>query len=94
MATEMTAQINQGGAVSTILVPEESVLVPLEDNNEVMLRLLCHNQLHLHQAWDNPFANGPSKEYIKDYGLGSGAQDILDINFDLNVAKNLPVVNF
>eukprot|EP00957_Ditylum_brightwellii_P074341 5648239-Ditylum_brightwellii.AAC.1 len=81
---------NQGGAVSTIFVPEESVWVPIEDDDEVMSRLLRHNQLHLHQAWDTPFANGPLKEYIGDYGLGSGAQDILDGNFDTNVANNLP----
>eukprot|EP00957_Ditylum_brightwellii_P171641 13067522-Ditylum_brightwellii.AAC.1 len=59
-----------------------------------MLRLLRRNQLHLHQAWDTPFANGMLKEYIGSYGLGSGAQDILDDNFNPNVANNLPAVNF
>eukprot|EP00957_Ditylum_brightwellii_P145660 11090358-Ditylum_brightwellii.AAC.1 len=59
-----------------------------------MARLLRHNQLHLHQAWDIPFANGPLKEYIINYGLGSSAQDILDGNFDPNVANNLPAVTF
>eukprot|EP00957_Ditylum_brightwellii_P195942 14929498-Ditylum_brightwellii.AAC.1 len=58
---------NQGEAVSTILVPEESGWVPIEDNNEVMSRLLRRNQLHLHQAWDTPFANDPLKEYIGNY---------------------------
>eukprot|EP00957_Ditylum_brightwellii_P193878 14764789-Ditylum_brightwellii.AAC.1 len=59
-----------------------------------MSRLLRHNQLHLHQAWDTPFANGPLKEYISNYGLGSGAQDILDGNLNPNVANKLPAVNF
>eukprot|EP00957_Ditylum_brightwellii_P155680 11851627-Ditylum_brightwellii.AAC.1 len=59
-----------------------------------MSRLLRRNQLHLHQVWDTPFANGPLKEYIGNYGLGSGAQDILDSNFDPNVTNNLLVVNF
>eukprot|EP00957_Ditylum_brightwellii_P078117 5938669-Ditylum_brightwellii.AAC.1 len=81
---------NQGGAVSTIFIPNESGWVPIEGNDEVMTRLLCRNQLHLHQAWDTPFANGPLKEYIGDYGLGRGAQDILDGKFDHNVADNLP----
>eukprot|EP00957_Ditylum_brightwellii_P182176 13879655-Ditylum_brightwellii.AAC.1 len=58
---------NQGGAVSTILVPEESGWVSIEDDDEVMWRLLCCNQLHLHQARDTPFANGPLKEYIGNY---------------------------
>eukprot|EP00957_Ditylum_brightwellii_P161403 12289538-Ditylum_brightwellii.AAC.1 len=34
---------NQGGAVSTILVPEESGWIPIEDDNEVMSRFLRHN---------------------------------------------------
>eukprot|EP00957_Ditylum_brightwellii_P026032 1968354-Ditylum_brightwellii.AAC.1 len=58
-----------------------------------MTRLLRRNQLHLHQAWDTPFANGLLKEYIGNYGLGHGAQDILDGNVDPNVADNLPAVN-
>eukprot|EP00957_Ditylum_brightwellii_P118355 9026530-Ditylum_brightwellii.AAC.1 len=60
---------NQGGAVSTILVLNESSWVPIEDNDDVMARLLRRNLLHLHQAWDTPFANGPLKEYIGKYGL-------------------------
>eukprot|EP00957_Ditylum_brightwellii_P170985 13016200-Ditylum_brightwellii.AAC.1 len=59
-----------------------------------MSRLLCRNQLHLHQVWDTPFVNGPLKEYIGNYCLGSGAQDILDGNFDPNVANNFLAVNF
>eukprot|EP00957_Ditylum_brightwellii_P105659 8057534-Ditylum_brightwellii.AAC.1 len=82
---------NQGGAVTSILVPDKSGWVPIEDDDEVMSRLLRCNQLHLHQAWDTPFANGPLKEYSSNYGLGSGAQDILDGNFDPNVANNLLV---
>eukprot|EP00957_Ditylum_brightwellii_P201905 15327740-Ditylum_brightwellii.AAC.1 len=75
---------NQGGAVSTILVPNETGWVPTEDDDDVMARPLHHNQLHLHQRWDTLFANDPVKEYIGDYGLGSGSQDILDGNFDPN----------
>eukprot|EP00957_Ditylum_brightwellii_P078116 5938668-Ditylum_brightwellii.AAC.1 len=81
---------NQGGAVSTILVPNKSGWAPSENNNKVMTRLLRCNQLHLHQAWDTPFANGQLKQYIRDYGLGRSAQDILDGKFDHNVADNLP----
>eukprot|EP00957_Ditylum_brightwellii_P128235 9779966-Ditylum_brightwellii.AAC.2 len=46
------------------------------------------------EAWDTPFAHGPLKDYIGDYGIGSGAQDIPDGNFDLNVATSLPAVNY
>eukprot|EP00957_Ditylum_brightwellii_P168877 12854281-Ditylum_brightwellii.AAC.1 len=59
-----------------------------------MSRLLRRDQLHLHQAWDTPFANGLLKEYIGNCGLGSGVQDILGGNFNPNVATNLPAVNF
>eukprot|EP00957_Ditylum_brightwellii_P100496 7660666-Ditylum_brightwellii.AAC.1 len=68
--------------------------VPIEDDDKVMSRLLLCNKLHLHQALDSPFAHGPLKEYISNYGLGSSAQDILDGNFDPNAANNFPTVNF
>eukprot|EP00957_Ditylum_brightwellii_P021106 1590607-Ditylum_brightwellii.AAC.1 len=85
---------NQVGVVSAILVPEESGWVPIENDTKVMLRLLRRNQLHLHQTWDSSFVSCPLKEYIGDYGLGSSAQDILDGNFDPNVANNLSAENF
>ena len=56
-----------------------------DDDDEVTARLLLCNKLHLHQAWDTPFATGPLKEYIGDYGIGAGAQDILEGNFDPNL---------
>eukprot|EP00957_Ditylum_brightwellii_P022002 1659630-Ditylum_brightwellii.AAC.1 len=66
----------------------------IEDDDDVTTRLLLQNKLHLHQEWDTPFATGPLKEYIGDYGIGSGAQDILKGNFDPNQECNLPAVNY
>eukprot|EP00957_Ditylum_brightwellii_P130411 9948538-Ditylum_brightwellii.AAC.1 len=64
------------------------------DEDEVSARLLLRNKLHLHQAWDTPFAHSPLKDYIGDYRIGSGAQDILDGNFDPNVTSSLSAVNY
>eukprot|EP00957_Ditylum_brightwellii_P043156 3270377-Ditylum_brightwellii.AAC.1 len=64
--------------------------ISVEDDDEVTARLLLCNKLHLHQVWDTLFANGPLKEYIGEYGIGVGAQDILEGNFDPNLECNLP----
>eukprot|EP00957_Ditylum_brightwellii_P001499 116765-Ditylum_brightwellii.AAC.2 len=62
----------------------------LTDNDDkVMSWLLLCNKLHLHQTWETPCARGPIKDYISNYSLGVGAQDILEGNFDTNLAENL-----
>eukprot|EP00957_Ditylum_brightwellii_P123279 9399701-Ditylum_brightwellii.AAC.1 len=58
-----------------------------------MSKLLLRNKLHLNQAWDTPCAKGPLCNYIGDYGLGIGKDNILNGNFDPNKSENLPVVN-
>eukprot|EP00957_Ditylum_brightwellii_P152768 11628361-Ditylum_brightwellii.AAC.1 len=52
------------------------------------------NKLHLHQAWETPCARGAIKDYFGNFGLGQGAQDILNGQFDPNLAENLPALNF
>eukprot|EP00957_Ditylum_brightwellii_P097422 7420146-Ditylum_brightwellii.AAC.1 len=85
----------QGNAVSTILVPDTMrSWTSIVNKDEVIAQLLLCNKLHLHQVWDMPCPYGPLKDYIGDYGIGSGAKDILDENFDPNVASSLPTVNY
>eukprot|EP00957_Ditylum_brightwellii_P004432 336156-Ditylum_brightwellii.AAC.1 len=57
-------------------------------------RLLLHNKLHLHQAWDTTCAHSPLKDYIGEYGMGSGTNNILDGNFDPIMASSLLAVNY
>eukprot|EP00957_Ditylum_brightwellii_P193860 14762844-Ditylum_brightwellii.AAC.1 len=64
--------------------------ISVDNDDEVTARLILHNKLNLHQAWDTLFATGPLKEYIGEYGIGAGTQDILEGNFDLNLECNLP----
>eukprot|EP00957_Ditylum_brightwellii_P139441 10627359-Ditylum_brightwellii.AAC.1 len=59
-----------------------------------MEKKLSRNKLHLHQAYETPFARGPLKDYIGKYGLGAGAQEIIEGNFDPNKSKNMPAVNY
>eukprot|EP00957_Ditylum_brightwellii_P093413 7113210-Ditylum_brightwellii.AAC.1 len=59
-----------------------------------MSKLISCNKLHLHQAWETPFAQGPLKDYIGGYGLGRGSTEIIEGNFDPNKSKNIPVVNY
>eukprot|EP00957_Ditylum_brightwellii_P155270 11820256-Ditylum_brightwellii.AAC.1 len=40
----------------------------LHDNDDIMEALLRRNSLHLHQSFDTPFAEGPLKEYIGEFG--------------------------
>eukprot|EP00957_Ditylum_brightwellii_P147225 11210449-Ditylum_brightwellii.AAC.1 len=66
----------------------------IDDDNLVMSTLLMQNKFHLHQAWETSCARGAIKDYLGDFGLGQGAQDILDGQFDPNLAENLPALNF
>eukprot|EP00957_Ditylum_brightwellii_P058771 4455565-Ditylum_brightwellii.AAC.1 len=59
-----------------------------------MHHLLQQNQLHLSQAYETPFASGPLKEHIGEFGTSNGAQQILDGNFDATNFDNLPAVNY
>eukprot|EP00957_Ditylum_brightwellii_P165564 12604010-Ditylum_brightwellii.AAC.1 len=59
-----------------------------------MEKLLSRNKLHLHQAYETPFASDPLKDYIGEYGLGVGAQEIIEGNFDPNKSKNMPAANY
>eukprot|EP00957_Ditylum_brightwellii_P159275 12123630-Ditylum_brightwellii.AAC.1 len=59
-----------------------------------MENLLSRNKLHLHQAYETLFAGGLLKDYIGKYGLGAGAQEITEGNFDSNKSKNMPAVSY
>eukprot|EP00957_Ditylum_brightwellii_P087670 6676040-Ditylum_brightwellii.AAC.1 len=59
-----------------------------------MEKLLSRNKLNLHQAYETPFASGPLKDYIGEYDLGAGAQEIIEGHFDPNKSKNTPAVNY
>eukprot|EP00957_Ditylum_brightwellii_P131132 10001738-Ditylum_brightwellii.AAC.1 len=67
--------------------------VPMDDNDRVMSALLKRNKLHLHQACETPCAWGIIKDYLGEYGLGHGAKEILEGNFDTNVASNMLALN-
>eukprot|EP00957_Ditylum_brightwellii_P127116 9691584-Ditylum_brightwellii.AAC.1 len=59
-----------------------------------MSSLIKRNKLHLNQAFDAPFVNDPTKDYIGEFEMSSSANNILDGNFDLNIEEILliPVI--
>eukprot|EP00957_Ditylum_brightwellii_P212126 15366999-Ditylum_brightwellii.AAC.1 len=59
----------------------------IHDGDEIMTKLLLRNKLHLNQAWDILFTQGPLKDYIREYRLGTGCQDMLDglTNVDISL---------
>eukprot|EP00957_Ditylum_brightwellii_P075803 5761211-Ditylum_brightwellii.AAC.1 len=59
-----------------------------------MTNLIRQNKLHLHQAFDTPFASSPMKECIGENGTGQGAKEILEGKFNPNKFNNLPAVNY
>eukprot|EP00957_Ditylum_brightwellii_P132309 10088514-Ditylum_brightwellii.AAC.2 len=59
-----------------------------------MDKLISQSKLHLYQVWKAPFAHGPLKNYVGDYGLGKGVTEIIEGNFDPNRSKNIPAVNY
>eukprot|EP00957_Ditylum_brightwellii_P010876 824368-Ditylum_brightwellii.AAC.1 len=52
----------------------------IDDKDDVMVRLLICNKLHLHQVWDNPCVSSPIKEYLGEYGICRGAKDTIEGN--------------
>eukprot|EP00957_Ditylum_brightwellii_P133682 10192337-Ditylum_brightwellii.AAC.1 len=50
----------------------------LDDQDEVMSTLVRWNKLHLHQASDTPFAKKELEDYIGEFSISCGAQEILD----------------
>eukprot|EP00957_Ditylum_brightwellii_P135008 10293863-Ditylum_brightwellii.AAC.1 len=56
----------------------------IDDNELVMSKLPLKNKLYLHQAWETPCNCGQIKDYIGQYGVKAGSEDILDGSFDLN----------
>eukprot|EP00957_Ditylum_brightwellii_P172366 13121885-Ditylum_brightwellii.AAC.1 len=56
-----------------------------------MAKLISQNKLHFHQVWETPFTQGLLKEYTGDYGLGKGATEIIEGNFDPNKIPPLSV---
>eukprot|EP00957_Ditylum_brightwellii_P155289 11821602-Ditylum_brightwellii.AAC.1 len=72
----------------------EPTWIPIDDDDQVMSSLLVWNKLHLHQAWETPCTRGAIKDYLGKFGLGQGAQDILEGHFDPNLAENLPALNY
>eukprot|EP00957_Ditylum_brightwellii_P126048 9609532-Ditylum_brightwellii.AAC.1 len=66
----------------------------VDNSNNIMDHLITCNKLHLHQAWETPFTNGTLKEYLGEYVLEQGANEILEGDFDPNKIKNIPAVNY
>eukprot|EP00957_Ditylum_brightwellii_P057000 4319649-Ditylum_brightwellii.AAC.1 len=64
------------------------------DQDKIMLTLIKRNKLHLHQAFDTPFARKELQDYIGENGAEKGAKEILDRQFDPNNFNNLPAVNY
>jgi hypothetical protein len=65
----------------------------IDETDKIMEKLIERNKLHLHQAFDTPFARGPLRDYIGEYGIGQGRKDIIDGNFNPNKECHLPAVN-
>eukprot|EP00957_Ditylum_brightwellii_P030514 2311283-Ditylum_brightwellii.AAC.1 len=66
----------------------------VDNSDDMMDHLITCNKLYLHQAWETPFANGPLKEYVGEYGLGQGTTEILEGGVYPNKSKNIPAVNY
>eukprot|EP00957_Ditylum_brightwellii_P060678 4606764-Ditylum_brightwellii.AAC.1 len=58
-----------------------------------MSRLIAWNKLHLHQAFDTPFAQPEMEEYIGEFGTDDRAKKIMEGNFDSDLMENIPAVN-
>eukprot|EP00957_Ditylum_brightwellii_P142610 10865673-Ditylum_brightwellii.AAC.1 len=43
--------------------------------------------------WETPCIRGTTKDYLEEYSLGQGANEILKGNFDPNIAANMPALN-
>eukprot|EP00957_Ditylum_brightwellii_P031866 2416084-Ditylum_brightwellii.AAC.1 len=81
-------------ALESLQFKHAQPLVVLDDQDTVILTLVQRNKLHLHQAYDTPFAQKDMQDCIGEFGSERGAQEILDGKFDPNQFKNLPAVNF
>eukprot|EP00957_Ditylum_brightwellii_P145528 11080695-Ditylum_brightwellii.AAC.1 len=62
----------------------------IAEEDDIITRLISRNKLHLHQAWATPMASEPLKEYIRDFVLGSGAEDIMSGNYRGDKAEDQP----
>eukprot|EP00957_Ditylum_brightwellii_P086259 6564228-Ditylum_brightwellii.AAC.1 len=71
-----------------------TLYVALDDQDEIMSRLIARNKLHLHQAFDTPFAQLEIQNYIGEFGTGKGSKKIIEGNFDSDITKNTPAVNY
>eukprot|EP00957_Ditylum_brightwellii_P057683 4373783-Ditylum_brightwellii.AAC.1 len=65
----------------------------MDNQDEVISTLIAWNKLHLHQAFDTPFATKEMQNYIANFGTGKVSKEILDGKFDPNIQENLPAVN-
>eukprot|EP00957_Ditylum_brightwellii_P053866 4080807-Ditylum_brightwellii.AAC.1 len=66
----------------------------MDDQDKIMSTLIKRNKLHLHQAFDTPFARKELQYYIEENGTEKGAKEILEGKFDPNNFDNLPAVNY
>eukprot|EP00957_Ditylum_brightwellii_P184443 14048483-Ditylum_brightwellii.AAC.1 len=66
----------------------------LDDQDMVMSRLVARNKLHLHQAFDTPFAQEDMLRYIGKLGTGQGVEDILNADYNPSKFSNLLAVNY
>eukprot|EP00957_Ditylum_brightwellii_P101752 7754421-Ditylum_brightwellii.AAC.1 len=73
------------GYISTIKIPE-----PIQPNSAVYPDTISSLNFQTHWKEIDDLDEGPLKDYIGDYGLGKGATEIIEGNFDPNKSENIP----
>eukprot|EP00957_Ditylum_brightwellii_P065722 4985332-Ditylum_brightwellii.AAC.1 len=68
--------------IHSLAFEKSETYILLDDKDTVMSWLIARNKLHLHQAFDTPFAQEDMLRYVRKLGTGQGAEDILNGNFD------------
>eukprot|EP00957_Ditylum_brightwellii_P207311 15352426-Ditylum_brightwellii.AAC.1 len=66
----------------------------MDYQDEVMSTLITRSKLHLYQAFNTPFETKEMQNYIRQFGTGTGAKEILDEKFNPTSQDNSPAVNY
>eukprot|EP00957_Ditylum_brightwellii_P114905 8762873-Ditylum_brightwellii.AAC.1 len=80
--------------VSHLKFEHTTPYISLDDQDKIMSRLIARNKLHLHQAFDTPFAQLEIHEYIGELGTNDRAKKIMEGNFGSDLMENIPAVNY
>eukprot|EP00957_Ditylum_brightwellii_P205899 15345912-Ditylum_brightwellii.AAC.1 len=88
-----TPAMYQEVIVTMVFEHAEPFLI-MDDQDNMMLTLIKRNKLHLHQAFDTPFAKKEMQDYIGENRTEKGVKEILEGNFDPNNFDNLPAVSY